>query len=212
MEDRQKIEQAIRALEAQREVLGEEVTNASIASLREKLSVLSARSARRRKQVTLLLADLSGFTALSEQMDAEDVQQLMNTLWAELDRVIVGYGGYIDKHIGDAVLAFWGMEAAREDDPANATRAANCNADGVAAGYVALFALAVFGLLDALARRRAVRVLPNNWLKDQPREKTFDALAAGLGSEVEIETTGPDEQQAIDAIVALINDKFGEGE
>ncbi len=37
-------------------------------------------------------------------------------------------------------------------------------------------------------------------------------LAAGLGSEVEIETTGPDEQQAIDAITALINDKFGEGE
>ncbi len=37
-------------------------------------------------------------------------------------------------------------------------------------------------------------------------------LAAGLGSEVEIETTGPDEQQAIDAIAALINDKFGEGE
>jgi phosphocarrier protein len=37
-------------------------------------------------------------------------------------------------------------------------------------------------------------------------------LAAGLGSEVEIETTGPDERQAIDAITALINDKFGEGE
>ncbi|MCY1563186.1 phosphocarrier, HPr family [compost metagenome] len=37
-------------------------------------------------------------------------------------------------------------------------------------------------------------------------------LAAGLGSTVEIETNGPDEQQAMDAIVALINDKFGEGE
>lgn len=37
-------------------------------------------------------------------------------------------------------------------------------------------------------------------------------LAAGLGSEVEIETAGPDEQQAVDAIAALINDKFGEGE
>ena len=37
-------------------------------------------------------------------------------------------------------------------------------------------------------------------------------LAAGLGSEVEIETAGPDEQQAVDAIVALVNDKFGEGE
>ncbi len=37
-------------------------------------------------------------------------------------------------------------------------------------------------------------------------------LAAGVGSEVEIETAGPDEQQAVDAIAALINDKFGEGE
>ena len=37
-------------------------------------------------------------------------------------------------------------------------------------------------------------------------------LAAGLGSEVELETAGPDEQQALDAITALINDKFGEGE
>ncbi len=37
-------------------------------------------------------------------------------------------------------------------------------------------------------------------------------LSAGVGSEVEIETTGPDEQAAMDALVALINDKFGEGE
>lgn len=37
-------------------------------------------------------------------------------------------------------------------------------------------------------------------------------LAAGLGSEIEVETDGPDEQRAIDAIVAMINDKFGEGE
>ena len=37
-------------------------------------------------------------------------------------------------------------------------------------------------------------------------------LAAGVGSEVEIETTGPDEQATMDALVALINDKFGEGE
>jgi phosphocarrier protein len=37
-------------------------------------------------------------------------------------------------------------------------------------------------------------------------------LAAGLGSHVELETSGPDEQQAMDALVALINDKFGEGE
>jgi phosphocarrier protein HPr len=37
-------------------------------------------------------------------------------------------------------------------------------------------------------------------------------LAAGMGSEVEIETSGPDEQQAVDALVALINDRFGEGQ
>jgi len=37
-------------------------------------------------------------------------------------------------------------------------------------------------------------------------------LAAGIGSVVELETTGPDEQVAMDALLALINDKFGEGE
>lgn len=125
MDERQKIEQAILALEAQRAILGEDVTDASVATLREKLSALSVSPpVKRRKLVTLLLADFSGFTALSEQMDAEDVRLLMNTLWDRLDQEIISLGGHIDKHLGDAVLAFWGMEVGREDDPVQAIRAA----------------------------------------------------------------------------------------
>ena len=63
---------------------------------------------QQRKQVTILFADVSGFTAMSETMDAEDVTEVMNDLWKRLDGAIVAHGGRIDKHIGDAVMALWG--------------------------------------------------------------------------------------------------------
>ena len=97
-----------------------------MAALREKLAALEAEQelVEQRKQVTVLFADVAGFTTLSEHMDAEDVTSLVNALWQRLDAVIIAQGGRIDKHIGDAVLALWGADAAREDDPARATRAA----------------------------------------------------------------------------------------
>ncbi len=79
---------------------------------------------RQRKQVTVLFADVSGFTAMSETMDAEDVGEVMNALWQKLDGAIVDHGGLIDKHIGDAVMALWGTSAGREDDPERAIQAA----------------------------------------------------------------------------------------
>ena len=57
-------------------------------------------------------------------MDAEDVSDIMNALWERLDKAIVEHGGTIDKHIGDEVMALWGTETAREDDPEWAIRAA----------------------------------------------------------------------------------------
>ena len=57
-------------------------------------------------------------------MDAEDVANLVNRLWIRADRIIFEYGGRIDKHIGDAVMAIWGTETAREDDAERAIRAA----------------------------------------------------------------------------------------
>ncbi len=73
--EREQLEQAIAALEGQRPVLGDAVVDASIAALGEKLAALTAAPRdEQRKLVTVLFADLAGWTAMSEQMDAEDVR------------------------------------------------------------------------------------------------------------------------------------------
>lgn len=126
MTEIEKLEQDIAALEAQRATLSDAVVNASIASLREKQALLQAHppTPATRQTITVLFADVSGFTAMSEFMDAEDVSDTMNALWQRLDAVILRHGGKIDKHIGDALMAWWGAEAAREDDSEQAIRAA----------------------------------------------------------------------------------------
>lgn len=130
MTDKEKLEQAIVALEAQRAILGDGVVDTALAPLREKLAALAAAEApppvtsQQRKQVTVLFADVSGFTAMSEKLDAEEVSTTMNDLWARLDGAILNRGGRIDKHIGDAVMALFGTPTAREDDPERAIRAA----------------------------------------------------------------------------------------
>ena len=71
-----------------------------------------------------LFADVSGFTAMSETMDAEEVGATMNELWSRLDGAIKSHGGWIDKHIGDAVMALFGAPRAHENDPERAIMAA----------------------------------------------------------------------------------------
>jgi len=122
-----KLEQAIVALEGQRATLGDTAVDAAIVGLRQKLAGLRASATsteEQRKQVTVLFADVSGFTAMSETLDAEVVRDTMNALWQRLDVAIMAQDGVIDKHIGDAVMALWGAPAAREDDPERAIRAA----------------------------------------------------------------------------------------
>jgi class 3 adenylate cyclase len=77
-----------------------------------------------RKHITVLFADVKGFTNMSEDMDPEDVAEVMNSLWAEIDRVITDNGGRVDKHIGDAVMALFGAPVAREDDTERAVETA----------------------------------------------------------------------------------------
>jgi class 3 adenylate cyclase/predicted ATPase len=124
MSEREQLEQAIATLEAQRAVLGDAAVDTSIAALKEKLVALDepAHAAPQRKQITVLFADVHGFTAMSETMDAEDVSDTMNALWARVDKAIIAHGGTIDKHIGDAVMALFGAPLAREDDPERALR------------------------------------------------------------------------------------------
>jgi class 3 adenylate cyclase/tetratricopeptide (TPR) repeat protein len=125
MAEREDLEQAIAQLEAQRATLGDGVVDVSIAVLREKLATLSPVTlSEQRKQITILFADVSGYTAMSETLDAEEVSEVMNAIWQRLDVAIVEHGGRIDKHSGDGVMALWGVYTVRESDPEKAIRAA----------------------------------------------------------------------------------------
>ena len=77
-----------------------------------------------RRQVTILFADLCGFTAISQSLDPEEVRELVGRYTALVDGIVVGYGGTVDKHIGDAVMALFGAPRAHDDDPIRAARAA----------------------------------------------------------------------------------------
>lgn len=77
-----------------------------------------------RRQVTVLFADLSGFTRLSSVLDPEETHGLLNSYFEVIDNIVVNYGGTIDKHIGDCVMAVFGAPTAHSDDPERAVRAA----------------------------------------------------------------------------------------
>ena len=127
MTEIEQLEQAIAALQAQRTLLGDAIIDAGVAPMQAKLAALKIQHqphAEQRKQVTVLFADISGFTSLSETLDFEEVTDIINALWQRLDVVITAHGGRVDKHIGDAVMALWGGEVAHEDDPERAVRAA----------------------------------------------------------------------------------------
>jgi class 3 adenylate cyclase/tetratricopeptide (TPR) repeat protein len=79
---------------------------------------------RERKVVTVLFADLAGFTSRAESMDPEDVAALLDPYHARLKSELERYGGTVEKFIGDAVMAIFGAPAAHEDDAERAVRAA----------------------------------------------------------------------------------------
>ena len=125
MSEREQLEQAIVIQESLRATLGDAMVDATIAALREKLGALESQPpVEQRKQATVLFADISGYTAISETLDAEEVKEMMNALWARLDKAITGKGGTVVAHMGDGVMAVWGAQTAQEDDPERAIRGA----------------------------------------------------------------------------------------
>lgn len=127
--ERDQIEQAMASLGEKRSLLGDEVVEAALSALQEKLARLDAQARpahepQQRKLVTVLFADVSGFTAMAETMDHEIVSSVINSLWSRVDRAILNHAGRIDKHMGDAVMALFGTPVAHEDDPERAIRAA----------------------------------------------------------------------------------------
>ncbi len=125
MDEREQLQRAIEAQATLRGTLPDEIVDATIVALEDRLAILAdAARPKRRKLITVLFADLTGSTALGESLDPEELSDRFDALWRYLDGVIDRHEGRIDKHIGDAVMALWGADHAREDDPERAIRAA----------------------------------------------------------------------------------------
>jgi class 3 adenylate cyclase len=80
------------------------------------------RSAR--KTITVVFADIAGSTELSDRLDPETVQQVMSRYFRTTRRVLERHGGTVEKFIGDAVMAVFGIPVVHEDDALRAARAA----------------------------------------------------------------------------------------
>jgi class 3 adenylate cyclase/predicted ATPase len=83
----------------------------------------ATQPAAERRLVSVLFADLVGFTTLSEGRDAEETRELLSDYFDTARTVIERYGGTVEKFIGDAVMAVWGAPVAQEDDAERAVRA-----------------------------------------------------------------------------------------
>ena len=88
------------------------------------LAPAAAASREERKVVTVLFADVVGFTSRAEQLDPEDVRAFLSPYYARLRSELERFGGTVEKFIGDAVMALFGAPIAHEDDPERAVRAA----------------------------------------------------------------------------------------
>jgi adenylate cyclase len=85
---------------------------------------LAASCDSERKCVTVMFSDLTGYTEMSEKLDPEEVKEITSAIFAELTRIIERYDGFIEKYIGDAILAVFGAKEAFEDSALRAIKAA----------------------------------------------------------------------------------------
>ncbi len=84
----------------------------------------SAPPAEERRQVTVFFCDLSNFTNLSTQLDPEEIRDLVAEVFENIDSTLVDFGGTVNRHMGDGVMALFGAPVAHEDDPLRALHAA----------------------------------------------------------------------------------------
>jgi class 3 adenylate cyclase/tetratricopeptide (TPR) repeat protein len=125
VDDLESVERAIGALEAQRDLLGSAVVDTALTPLREQRTALMARrKAEQRKLVTVLFADVVDFTVLSRTLDPEDTRSIINAYFRRWHEQIAVHGGVVEKFIGDAVMAVFGLHQSHEDDPHRAIRSA----------------------------------------------------------------------------------------
>jgi class 3 adenylate cyclase len=134
MDEIEQLKRSMAALEGQRAILGDAVVDAAVGSMREKLTGLEKaaekkEATRRRKVISVLFADIAqagseGRPESREQRDAEELAEWMDELWARIDATIAAHGGLVDKHIGDTIMALWGVETTRAEDAGRAVSGA----------------------------------------------------------------------------------------
>jgi ABC-type oligopeptide transport system substrate-binding subunit/class 3 adenylate cyclase len=131
MTEREQLEQAIAALDAQRGALGDAVVDAALRPMRKQLEELEQAESRiafgfgdERKQVTVMFADIAGFSSLAAKQDPEEVRELVNACFDHMVPVIEKHHGTVEKFIGDEIMAIFGAPVAHENDPERALRTA----------------------------------------------------------------------------------------
>jgi adenylate cyclase len=77
-----------------------------------------------RKHVPVMFSDMSGYTAITERLDPEEIKGIMSQIFGKLSEIIKIYDGFGERFIGDSVMAVFGVPKAYEDDPIRAIRAA----------------------------------------------------------------------------------------
>ncbi|MEO0216824.1 MAG: adenylate/guanylate cyclase domain-containing protein [candidate division WOR-3 bacterium] len=89
-------------------------------SLVKKIISIRDTATKERRNVTVVFADISGFTPLSEKLDPEELTFIMNECFRRLGMMVYRYEGIIDKFIGDCIMAIFGAPVSHEDDPERA--------------------------------------------------------------------------------------------
>src|SRR4030042_2466260 len=89
-------------------------------SLVKKILLTKDNIEKERKDVTVIFADISGFTSMSEKLDPEELTNIMNECFRKLSTMVYRYEGIIDKFIGDCIMAIFGAPVTHEDDPERA--------------------------------------------------------------------------------------------
>ncbi len=103
---------------------GAPVNGGALAALVAQPAATTTAPQAERRQTSVLFADLVSYTSLSESRDTEDVRELLSRYFEVCSTVVRRYGGTVEKFIGDAVMAVWGVPTAHEDDAERAVRAA----------------------------------------------------------------------------------------
>jgi len=89
----------------------------------EKLLSGEVKLGGERKEATIFFSDVRGFTGMSETMEPEQVVEMLNEYMTRMVAIIRAHGGIVDKYVGDAIMALWGVPIGKPDDTVNAVRA-----------------------------------------------------------------------------------------